>query len=74
LEKLKPEEDTFGQEMWACYRGKEVFEVVERDDGYIDPSSQTPKLYFLEYEDWKLFEKKAMDFVKGKVLDIGSGA
>jgi SAM-dependent methyltransferase len=73
LEKLKPEEDTFGQEMWAHYKGKEVFEVVERNDGYIDPSALTPKMYFLEYDDWTPFEKKAMTFVKGKVLDIGCG-
>jgi SAM-dependent methyltransferase len=73
LEKLKPEEDTFGQEMWAYYKGKEVFEVVERNDGYIDPSALTPKMYFLEYDDWTPFEKKAITFVKGKVLDIGCG-
>ncbi len=69
---LKPEEDACGQLMWACYQGKKVFEVWERDDGYI--SVDSPKTYFSEYEDWALHQKKAMEFVKGRVLDIGCGA
>lgn len=30
---IKPEEDAYGQEVWAFYNGREVFEIVERDDG-----------------------------------------
>lgn len=71
---LKPEEDAYGQEIWACYQGKEVFEVVERDDGYIDPSPHGPKIYFSRYADWAPYHRRAMDFVKGRVLDIGCGA
>jgi len=37
---LKPEEDAFGQMIWAYYKGREVFEIVERDDGYIDVGSR----------------------------------
>ena len=70
---MELEEDAYGQEMWAYYKGKEVFEIVERDDGYIQASATT-KVYFSEYEDWRSSEKKAMEFVKGKVLDIGCGA
>ena len=69
---MKPEEDAYGQEIWAQYNGKESFEIVERDDGYF--STSQPELYFSEYEDWSLHEKKAMEFVKGRVLDIGCGA
>jgi len=68
---LKPEEDAFGQMIWAYYQGKEVFEVWERNDGYISVAS--PKTYFSEYEDWALHQRKAMEFVKGRVLDIGCG-
>lgn len=71
---MKPEEDALGQEIWAYYQGREVFEIWERDDGYISASSTEPKKYFSEYEDWPLHEKRAMEFVKGKVLDIGCGA
>jgi SAM-dependent methyltransferase len=69
---LKPDEDAFGQMLWACYNGKEVFDVWERDDGYV--TVETPKTYFLEHEDWSLHQKKAMAFVKGRVLDVGCGA
>lgn len=70
---LKPEEDAYGQEIWAYYKDRESFEIVERDDGYFSTSTG-PELYFSEYEDWSLHEKKAMEFVKGRVLDIGCGA
>jgi SAM-dependent methyltransferase len=74
MKKLKPEEDAFGQEMWACYKIEESFEIVERDDGYFNASPIGPRLYFSEYEDWDLIDRKAMEFVKGRVLDIGCGA
>lgn len=70
---MKPEEDAFGQEIWAYYKGRECFEIIERDDGYFDAAS-LPKMYFSEYENWSLSEKRAMEFVKGRVLDIGCGA
>jgi len=69
---VKPKEDAFGQMIWAYYKGKDVFEVWERSDGYItvDPT----KTYFSEYEGWALHQRKAMEFVKGRVLDVGCGA
>jgi len=70
---LKPEEDAYGQEIRAYYKDRENFEIVERDDGYFSISTG-PELYFSEYEDWPLHEKKAIEFVKGRVLDIGCGA
>jgi len=70
---MKTEEDAYGQEIWAYYSGRDSFEIVERDDGYFD-ASNGPKAYFSEYEDWSLSEKKSLEFVKGRVLDIGCGA
>ena len=70
---VKPDEDAYGQEIWAYYKGRDSFEIIERDDGYFDVSSG-PKTYFSEYEYWSLHEKKAMEFVKERVLDIGCGA
>jgi SAM-dependent methyltransferase len=70
---VKPEEDAFGQELWAVYNGKEVYEIVERDDGFFS-AHQSPKVYFSEFKDWPLIEQKAMEFVRGRVLDVGCGA
>jgi len=72
MKDMEPQEDAFGQQFWAQYSGIESFEVMEREDGYIDVGD--PKLYFTEYRDWAPFEQKAMEFVKGRVLDIGCGA
>ena len=71
---LKPEEDAYGQEIWAYYQGREVYEIVERDDGYIDASILGPKMYFSDYDEWHRIEREAMESVKGRVLDIGCGA
>lgn len=68
---LKSEQDAFGQLMLAFYNGCEVFEIVERDDGYIDAMSV--KGYFSEYEDWPPVEREALKFAKGRVLDVGCG-
>lgn len=69
---LKYEKDTFGKILWALYKGREVFEIYERNDGYV--SVDVPKTYFSRYEDWARHQKRAMEFVKGRVLDVGCGA
>lgn len=71
---MKSEENVLGQLLWAYYQGKESshFEIWERSDGYI--SVDLTKNYFSEYEDWALYQRKALEFVKGRVLDIGCGA
>jgi len=64
--------DAFGQEIWACYKRECcVFEIVERDDGYIDAID--PSVYFSEYDAWPQVERRAMEFVRGRVLDVGCG-
>jgi len=70
---MKSAEDAFGRMLWAYYNGQRVFEIDERDDGYIEAST-SPKLYFSDYEDWPQHEKKAIEYIKGRVLDIGCGA
>jgi len=73
MRRIRPWEDAFGQEMWAHYKGEESFEIVERDDGFFDVTPNNPAHYFSEYENWNDIDKKAMEFVKGRVLDIGCG-
>lgn len=71
---LKDHQDAYGYEIYDHFLGKEdIYEVVEREDGYIDVSAG-PSFYFQEYPDWHQIEKEAMKFVKGRVLDIGCGA
>ena len=72
IKALKSKEDAFGQMIWALYKGREVFEVWEKSDGYI--FVDFPKTYFSGYEDWAPHQKKAMEFVNGRVLDVGCGA
>jgi SAM-dependent methyltransferase len=70
---MELKKDAYGQEIWAYFRGKESFEIVERDDGYFGVSGGS-KAYFAEYKNWPEHEKKAINLVKGRVLDIGCGA
>ncbi len=52
------------------HRGKEVFEIIEREDGYIEAMDHV-KRYFAAFEDWSPFEKEAMrHLVPGRVLDL----
>jgi hypothetical protein len=46
---MKPNKDTFGQEIWSYYNGNMRIEVVERDDGYIDASGMGPSAYFQKF-------------------------
>lgn len=70
---MEPKRDAYGQEVWAFFQGKESYEIVERDDGFIDlPDS--PSIYFTDFKKWTKYEKEAIKFAKGKILDIGAGA
>ena len=64
--------DATGQAILAFFNGKYGFEVVERNDGYVIGGSNSQ--YFAEYNDWPIYEKKAIKCAKGKILDIGCGA
>jgi SAM-dependent methyltransferase len=70
---LKDSQDAFGHQLYDLYKGQRIVEVVERDDGLIDPSEDLPKYYLSEYKNWNLREKLAAKYVKGRVLDIGCG-
>jgi SAM-dependent methyltransferase len=59
--------------LYDFFKGRQVVEVVERDDGLIDPSETLPKYYLSEYKDWTPREKLAAQYVKGRALDIGCG-
>ncbi len=69
---IKLEEDAVGQAIWAYHKGNKSFEVIEREDGYVDVTS--PKLYFTEFANWMSDEKKAIKYACGRILDVGCGA
>ncbi len=69
---LSESQDAHGHLMYDFFKGQEVFEIVERDDGYIQALPMT--LYFDEYRQWPRIEKNAMKHVRGRVLDVGCGA
>jgi len=70
---MNQKKDAYGQEVWAYLNDKKSFEVVERDDGFVDFSSGA-KAYFAEFKDWPKHQKQGIKFAKGRVLDIGNGA
>ncbi|UCE08909.1 MAG: hypothetical protein JSW07_13220 [bacterium] len=54
---MNPKKDAYDQIIWNYYQKNEGYEIVERDDGYIDLSSG-PEAYFSEYNDWSEHQKK----------------
>ena len=70
---LSESEDAYGHQMWDHMHGRRTYEIVERDDGYIDLSGGATD-YFAEYRKWPSHQKAALRFVRGRVLDIGCGA
>jgi SAM-dependent methyltransferase len=70
---LKNHQDAYGHQLYDFYKRHDVVEIVERDDGLLDTSDALPKYYLAEYKDWSPREKRAAQYVKGRVLDIGCG-
>ncbi len=70
---LKNSQDAYGHQLYDCFKGGDVIEVVERDDGLIDPSRVGPRYYLSSYKDWARREKQAVRYAKGRILDIGCG-
>lgn len=67
--------DAYGAELIAAYQASdaETFEIVERDDGFIDVSPWLGR-YFSSYNEWSQRGKLAARLVRGRVLDVGCGA
>ena len=70
---IKHDEDAFGNALYDFHLGRGGFEVMERDDGYLDVLDG-PQHYFSEYHEWPEHHKEALTLVRGSVLDIGCGA
>ncbi len=70
---MRPHEDAYGRLILDHLEGHPATEVVERDDGFLAPS-MGPVAYFASYRSWPAVERRAMRFVRGRVLDVGCGA
>jgi SAM-dependent methyltransferase len=70
---MKTREDAYGREVLDFYTSGGGYEIVERDDGYVDISSG-PSAYFTEFRDWGPHMQKAIAHARGRVLDVGCGA
>ena len=71
---LSDRQDAYGHLVYDYLKKRVGREVVERDDGLIDPSETLPAYYFAPYRSWTDRERRAMRFVRGRVLDVGCGA
>lgn len=64
--------DAFGLMLQAHLDGKPAWELVERDDGFLNGGR--PDHYFAAPPDWPAFERAMFDRLDGRTLDIGTGA
>jgi SAM-dependent methyltransferase len=69
---LRPDQDAFGHLLTDVSAGRDATEVVERDDGCIFTGD--PSWYLAPFRRWWPQERRAMRFVRGRVLDVGCGA
>jgi SAM-dependent methyltransferase len=69
---LTSDQDAFGHLLSDLVAGRRVFEVVERDDGSV--FTFEPDFYLAPFRSWWSQERRAMRFVRGRVLDFGCGA
>ena len=65
--------DAYGQEILAYFNGNESYEIIERDDDYIDISVGL-NAYFKEFDTWPNYQQEAIKYANGIVLDVGAGA
>jgi SAM-dependent methyltransferase len=70
---MDPDEDAYGQAMLDHYEGREAWEIIERDDGWVG-TSQGTDLYFAPYPEWADRQQAAVDRATGRILDVGCGA
>jgi SAM-dependent methyltransferase len=70
---MKPGEDAFGRALLDYVEGASGREIVERDDGFI-AASGGDDVYLATYRRWPSSQRRALRFVRGRVLDVGAGA
>lgn len=70
---MKSRDDSFGQALYDAWRGRgRGYHIVEREDGLLDAMESAT--YFRPPSAWESFERQALRYARGRVLDIGCGA
>ena len=64
--------DLFAAALLELFDTGETALFVERDDGFTDRDDLS--WYLLSYRDFPLYEKRALKFARGRVLDLGCAA
>jgi SAM-dependent methyltransferase len=59
--------------MLAALDGEDAIEIVERSDGFITASVMGPKLYLAPFRRWPAHHRRAIRYMRGRVLDVGAG-
>jgi len=71
---IPAEGDAFGKALLDYLEGNKANALIlEADDGTSMPAME-PAWFFQTSDEWYLWEKKALDSLKGPVLDLGCGA
>lgn len=66
--------DAYGHALWDYLHGRgRGYEVVERDDGYVNISGGRA-VYLADYSNWPPHHRRAIQYARGRVLDVGCGA
>jgi SAM-dependent methyltransferase len=65
--------DAYGETLLACFERRSEYEIIERDDGWIEAGPA--RNYLREFKEWPAYQRRAMTQVHGpRVLDVGCGA
>ena len=64
-------DDAYGLLLHDLVDGKDVYEIVERDDGFIYVFAG--RYLLAPFRRWPSLDRRAMRYVRGRVLDLGCG-
>ena len=72
---LKPEEDSFGNNIFESYNSGNLYsghEIEERSDGRFILNGDSNS-YFEPFEEWTSIQKQIAPTLTGRILDVGCG-
>jgi SAM-dependent methyltransferase len=70
---VKAAQDAYGHMLLDALEGGDASEIIEREDGFIETGRTDVALYLAPYAKWPGRERRAMRYVRGRVLDVGCG-